>query len=146
MCLLVSVFVLYPKPESEIHERETLCKKKQVHSIFPAVLQIFVRLKLSSICCTKEFNGRIIVVVVTLSPFSCVFKKEKRRREKKKKDRNMAKTPSKKSSKKTGSSSSGRKKKRVESYSTYIFKVLKQVHPDTGISRSGMVVRILSSL
>ena len=27
-----------------------------------------------------------------------------------------------------------RTKKRVESYSTYIYKVLKQVHPDTGIS------------
>lgn len=27
-----------------------------------------------------------------------------------------------------------RSKKRVESYSSYIYKVLKQVHPDTGIS------------
>jgi len=33
-----------------------------------------------------------------------------------------------------------RKKKRVESYSTYIFKVLKQVHPDTGISRRAMSI------
>ena len=31
-----------------------------------------------------------------------------------------------------------RSKKRVESYSTYIYKVLKQVHPDTGISSKGM--------
>lgn len=31
--------------------------------------------------------------------------------------------------------------KRVESYSSYIFKVLKQVHPDTGISKKSMVRR-----
>ena len=33
-----------------------------------------------------------------------------------------------------------RKKKRTESYSSYIFKVLKQVHPDTGISNRGMSI------
>ena len=32
----------------------------------------------------------------------------------------------------------GRKKKRTESYAIYIYKVLKQVHPDTGISTKGM--------
>ncbi len=49
------------------------------------------------------------------------------------------KTPAKKSkkSKKTGTT---RRKKRVESYSTYIYKVLKQVHPDTGISKKGMSI------
>jgi len=31
-------------------------------------------------------------------------------------------------------------KRRVQSYSTYIYKVLKQVHPDTGISRRGMSI------
>ena len=31
-----------------------------------------------------------------------------------------------------------RKKKRTESFSIYIYKVLKQVHPDTGISTKGM--------
>ena len=30
--------------------------------------------------------------------------------------------------------------KRVESYSSYIYKVLKQVHPETGISKKGMSV------
>ncbi|KAH8066962.1 hypothetical protein JL721_7955 [Aureococcus anophagefferens] len=30
-----------------------------------------------------------------------------------------------------------KKKTRVESYSTYIYRVLKQVHPDTGISKKG---------
>lgn len=33
-----------------------------------------------------------------------------------------------------------RRRRRVESYSTYIYKVLKQVHPATGISKSGMNV------
>ena len=32
------------------------------------------------------------------------------------------------------------KKKRVVSYSSYIKKVLKQVHPDTGISKKGMSI------
>jgi histone H2B len=56
-----------------------------------------------------------------------------------------AKTPSKKSvtkaapAKKDGTTTK-RKKKRVESYSTYIYKVLKQVHPDTGISKKGMSI------
>ncbi|EJK66679.1 hypothetical protein THAOC_12376, partial [Thalassiosira oceanica] len=48
----------------------------------------------------------------------------------------MAKTPSKKApskaAKKAASGDKKRSKKRVESYSTYIYKVLKQVHPDTG--------------
>lgn len=45
----------------------------------------------------------------------------------------------------SSSSSSGavektitKRKKRVESYSTYVFKVLKQVHPHTGISSKAM--------
>ena len=46
---------------------------------------------------------------------------------------------SKKPAKKT-TSSSKRRKKRVETYSTYIYKVLKQVHPDTGISKKGMSI------
>ena len=33
-----------------------------------------------------------------------------------------------------------KKKKRVETYSTYIYRVLKQVHPDTGISKKGMSI------
>ena len=58
------------------------------------------------------------------------------------KPHNMAKTPSKKSAKapKKAGKSGGRKKKRTESYSTYIYKVLKQVHPDTGISKRGMSI------
>ena len=53
----------------------------------------------------------------------------------------MAKTPSKKSAKGAKKGGGSKKsKKRVESYSSYIYKVLKQVHPDTGISKKGMSV------
>ena len=38
------------------------------------------------------------------------------------------------------STSTRRRKKRTQSYSIYIHKVLKQVHPDTGISKRGMSV------
>jgi histone H2B len=34
----------------------------------------------------------------------------------------------------------GRRKKRKETYSIYIYKVLKQVHPDTGISSKAMSI------
>ena len=53
--------------------------------------------------------------------------------------RKMAKTPGKKAAKtakKAGKSS----KKRIESYSSYIYKVLKQVHPETGISKRGISI------
>ena len=54
----------------------------------------------------------------------------------------MAKTPSKKSAKKGGKkgASGKRRSKRKESYSTYIYRVLKQVHPDTGISKKSMSI------
>jgi histone H2B len=58
----------------------------------------------------------------------------------------MAKTPSKKSAKKAAGAKSdkGDKKKRhrkgVQTYSTYITKVLKQVHPDTGLSKKAMSI------
>lgn len=51
------------------------------------------------------------------------------------------KTPAKKVAKKvTGSSSKSRKKLKVETYKMYIYKVLKQVHPDTGISSKAMLI------
>jgi histone H2B len=57
----------------------------------------------------------------------------------------MAKTPS--VGKKTASATKSVKKvggkrhhKRVESYGSYIYKVLKQVHPQTGISKRGMSI------
>jgi len=56
----------------------------------------------------------------------------------------MAKTPAvgKKAAKKVAPKKAPTKKsaKRVESYSSYIYKVLKQVHPSTGISKRGMSI------
>lgn len=39
-----------------------------------------------------------------------------------------------------GADKSSRKKKRSETYSVYIYRVLKQVHPDTGISSKAMSI------
>ena len=50
------------------------------------------------------------------------------------------KTPAKKSEKKPKTGDEKKKKKRTESYSSYIYKVLKQVHPDTGISSKAMSI------
>lgn len=55
----------------------------------------------------------------------------------------MAKTPSKQSAKAPKKAATGgakKNKKRTETYSSYIYKVLKQVHPDTGISKKGMSI------
>ena len=56
----------------------------------------------------------------------------------------MAKTPAvgKKAAKtpKKASTAGKRHRKRVESYSSYIYKVLKQVHPETGISKKAMSI------
>jgi histone H2B len=55
----------------------------------------------------------------------------------------MAKTPAvgKKAAKTPKKAAAGKShKKRVESYSSYIYKVLKQVHPETGISKRGMSI------
>ena len=52
-----------------------------------------------------------------------------------------SKTPSKKAAKAPASGDKKKtKKKRTESYSSYIYKVLKQVHPDTGISSKAMSI------
>ena len=42
--------------------------------------------------------------------------------------------------KKGGKTAGKRKKRRSESFAIYIYKVLKQVHPDTGISRKAMSI------
>ena len=58
----------------------------------------------------------------------------------------MAKTPAvgkkaaKVPAKKAAGAGGKRRTKRVESYSTYIYRVLKQVHPSTGISKRGMSI------
>ncbi|KAF9078812.1 histone-fold-containing protein [Rhodocollybia butyracea] len=59
-----------------------------------------------------------------------------------------AKTEGSKAAKKTSAKSAGgadgekkkRKKARKETYSSYIYKVLRQVHPDTGISNKAMAI------
>jgi histone H2B len=50
------------------------------------------------------------------------------------------KAPKEKKPKAEGDKKKGKKKRRSESYSIYIYKVLKQVHPDTGISSKGMSI------
>ena len=55
----------------------------------------------------------------------------------------MAKTPAvgKKAAKTPKKVSTGKKNaKRIESYSSYIYKVLKQVHPNIGISKRGISI------
>ena len=52
----------------------------------------------------------------------------------------MAKTPSKNSKSAKAKKGGKRRKRRVETYSSYIYKVLKQVHPDTGMSKKGMSI------
>ncbi|KAF9958519.1 histone H2B [Mortierella alpina] len=49
-------------------------------------------------------------------------------------------TPEKKERKPKAEGAKGRKKVRSETYSSYIYKVLKQVHPDTGISNKAMSI------
>jgi histone H2B len=50
------------------------------------------------------------------------------------------KAPKEKKPKAEGEKKKGKKKRRSESYSIYIYKVLKQVHPYTGISSKGMSI------
>ncbi|TFY78306.1 hypothetical protein EWM64_g5707 [Hericium alpestre] len=50
----------------------------------------------------------------------------------------MKKTPTKVSQE--GGEKKKRRKTRKETYSTYIYRVLKQVHPDTGVSNKAMAV------
>ncbi len=54
----------------------------------------------------------------------------------------MAKNPSNNSAKapKKAGDNKKKKKRRTESYSIYIYKVLKQVHPGTGISKKAMSI------
>ncbi|KAJ3252403.1 histone H2B [Boothiomyces macroporosus] len=50
------------------------------------------------------------------------------------------KAPAKTAEKQTKSSAKSRKKTRKETFNTYIYKVLKQVHPDTGVSNKAMSI------
>ena len=48
--------------------------------------------------------------------------------------------PPKKTAKKKTAEGGKRKRARTESFSMYIYKVLKQVHPDTGVSKKAMSI------
>ncbi|CAO3614979.1 unnamed protein product [Cunninghamella blakesleeana] len=50
------------------------------------------------------------------------------------------KAPAKTTEKKAKSTDKKKKTQRKETYSSYIYKVLKQVHPDTGISNKAMSI------
>ncbi len=50
------------------------------------------------------------------------------------------KAPAKTAEKKTKDVTKAKRKTRKETYSTYVYKVLKQVHPDTGISNKAMSI------
>ena len=52
----------------------------------------------------------------------------------------MAKTPNKKGKRGKKAGATKRRRSRTESYGIYIYKVLKQVHPDTGISSKAMSI------
>ena len=56
----------------------------------------------------------------------------------------MAKTPVKKgaakAAKAVGEKKKGRASRKVESYGIYIYKVLKQVHPEIGVSKKSMAI------
>ncbi|KAM9335347.1 histone H2B-like [Symphorus nematophorus] len=52
--------------------------------------------------------------------------------------KSLAKKGAKKAVPKATKSGKGRRKSRRESYAIYVYKVLKQVHPDTGISAKAM--------
>ena len=49
-------------------------------------------------------------------------------------------TPAKKATKVAAKARAPRHKKRVESFAVYIYRVLKQVHPETGISKKSMSI------
>ncbi|EJS44578.1 htb2p [Saccharomyces arboricola H-6] len=59
-----------------------------------------------------------------------------------KKPASKAPAEKKPASKKTSTSTDGKKRSKVrkETYSSYIYKVLKQTHPDTGISQKSMSI------
>lgn len=69
-----------------------------------------------------------------------VIKRRAKRAKAAKKSQPAAAAASSSSSSSAAKSEKGKKRKRRETFSTYIYKVLKQVHPDTGLSNRGMAV------
>jgi len=52
----------------------------------------------------------------------------------------MAGTPAKRTAKKSEQKEERRHRKRTETFSVYIYRVLKQVHPETGVSKRSMSI------
>lgn len=52
----------------------------------------------------------------------------------------MAGTPAKRTAKKAEKNDERRHRKRTETFSVYIYRVLKQVHPETGVSKRSMSI------
>ena len=66
---------------------------------------------------------------------------EKKPAEKKPAEKAPAKkTVAKKTASADGKDKKARRTRKVETYSSYIYKVLKQVHPDTGVSKRAMAI------
>ncbi|KAE9264708.1 hypothetical protein PR003_g32707 [Phytophthora rubi] len=78
-------------------------------------------------------NTIAYVVVMQKMQFGMIPRLEKESTEEDEKGVSLSKLS--KAAKTVAKSGKGKGKKRVESYSTYIYKVLRQVHPDTGISK-----------
>ncbi|CAH2017207.1 unnamed protein product [Acanthoscelides obtectus] len=66
--------------------------------------------------------------------------KKKKKKKKKKKSRSVSRAKAGKAQKNISKSDKKKKRRRKESYAIYIYKVLKQVHPDTGISSKAMSI------
>jgi len=75
------------------------------------------------------------------NPEGSVAKKAPRQSNKEKKDvEKKTKNPKKGDEGGDDDKDERRKKRQSNSYASYIYKVLKQVHPDTGISRKAMII------
>jgi len=79
----------------------------------------------------RQSTGKIVMII----PVEGEKEKEKEKEKKEKKVK-----PKKAATKEGGVTKTKRRKSNYNSYSTYIYKVLKQVHPDTGVSRKAMIV------
>lgn len=103
---------------------------------------------------SKSGSGKSVSESKKATPTSSAEKKKEEEKTTKSKEMKERSSKDKAASKKDSSDADrsrddseekrSRRKKRSETYSTYVYKVLKQVHPDTGISKGAMA--ILNSL
>jgi len=99
---------------------------------------------------SKSGSGKSVETKKATPTSSAEKKKEEEKKTTKERSKDKDKAASKKDSDadrgrdENDDSKRARRKKRAETYSTYVYKVLKQVHPDTSISKGAMA--ILNSL